>query len=117
MRRGFIAALFVALVVGVASFYGGQWWALESAKRQTALVVSMEAGAQDAATLYIVRQALASLRGGRPSDAQVVLVRYAKLKAASLGECAKSPQCSAWAGRFMPTSAELAEVAAMQERP
>lgn len=117
MRRGFVAAVVATLVVGFASFFGGHWWAQYDAKRNAGAALLMQASAQDAEALFIARKALANLDDGKPSDARVVLVRYAKLRAGALSDCSRSPQCSARVGPFMPTQGELAGIASLKEQP
>jgi hypothetical protein len=53
-----------------------------------------------------VRQAL---RESKPAQAELVVVRYAALKAPSLVACSSSPDCAASVGRLMPTKAQLEE--------
>ena len=117
MRRGFIVAVLVVLFVGCAAFAGGQAWARYDAKREIESAVLLQSASKDAEALFIARSSLGSLQDGKPNEARVVLVRYAKLKAASLTDCSKSAQCVAWVGRFMPTSPELAQVGALKESP
>lgn len=117
MRPGFLAAIAVVLLVASVAFLGGQYWAKHQAERQTEIAVSWQSASQRAEALFIARRTLENLNAGKVGDANVVLVRYAKLQAAGLEDCSKSPKCSAWVGTFMPTKAELSEIALLKERP
>ena len=58
-----------------------------------------------------VRQAL---RESKPSQAELLVVRYAAQKARSLAACAASPECAAAVGRLMPAKAQLDEALAAE---
>jgi predicted negative regulator of RcsB-dependent stress response len=115
MRPGFFVVLIAILLVGFAAFFGGRAWARHDADRQTANAVALLSSSQDAQALFIVRSALEDLENGKPGEARLVLLRYAKLKASSLTECSKEVACVAFVGKLMPAPAELAEIAALKE--
>ena len=117
MRPTSITVLLGFLLTGVIAFFGGEWWAKYDARRDCHAAMSLTLGWPHAEALSVVVQALHELRGGRTKEADTLLLRYAKLRAPQIIECAKSTQCVFWAGEFMPSAARLSEIASMNELP
>jgi len=90
----------------IAGYYMGEFDGREAA---AGAVFSLDASrAAEAITLASsVRQAL---RESKPAKAELVVVRYAALRAPSVVGCHSSPECLASVGRLLPTKAQLEEI-------
>ena len=109
MRRTFLLSIAIVLATAGLSFLAGSYWAEKKAQRIALLVVASEAAAHQATTFRFSRNALQHLRENNVSDAELLLVRLAKLQAVGLTECSKSEKCRRSVGSQMPSDAELAE--------
>lgn len=115
MRASHLAfAALAALGIGVA-FLAGQLVGRHEGKR-VCVVATTNLASQDSAVAFMFAgKTLESIRAGKVSDAEVLLVRFAKLQTQTLSNCAASPECAAWVGKLLPSSSALTEVDAMAE--
>jgi hypothetical protein len=92
----------------IAGYYMG-----ESAGREAGADVAFSMDAARSAEAFAfassIRQAL---RDSKPAQAELAAIRYAAMMAPKLLACQSSPDCTASAGRTMPTKAQLEEVVA-----
>lgn len=116
IRKGFVLSCVVAIAAASAGFYGGEWWAQYEAQKLQERTIQTVTLSQEVRNLYMLLAVLESLRADRPRDGELVLLRYAKLKAGPARECHRSVECTFLSGKLLPSEAKLNELEAMPER-
>src|SRR6188768_4246411 len=92
----------VAVTVAVLGAYAaGRYIGQHDEQKVVAGAISNLDASRSAEGFMLASTAREALRESKPETAELVLVRYAALKAPALMECSASPACVAWVGKLM----------------
>ena len=98
----------------VGAYIGGHYMGESDGREADAGALFNLDASRSAEAFQMVTNVRQALRQSKPDQADMVLVRYAALKAPSLSACAASPECAAEVGPLMPTKAQLEEALAAE---
>jgi hypothetical protein len=115
MRKGFLAACMAVLLTGAAAFYGGRAWERDEVTAAVFSMFKVESARQDAVAFEVSRSAVKKLREGRPREAELELVRFARLMSAGIELCMEDETCRSSNTSQLPTATEIAEVKSWYE--
>jgi hypothetical protein len=107
----FALPVIVALAV-VLAFAAGRYVGEQDAKRVSEIAMRNLDASRNAEAFSIVSSAREALKNSEPANAELVLTRYAALKAPALIECSQAASCTAWVAGLMPKRERLEEILA-----
>lgn len=104
----------VLVVLSVVGAFGAGRYVGSSEAEGKYLTVSEElTNRQNVEALFMLNSVSSRLREGKIDEANLLLTRFSQLQVPGVVACSKSPMCTLFAGKHMPSEDELKRVGAL----